>query len=107
MNGRATAKLRAIDNAANSRPDRSSRRARSARSCAGPRIQREGVILLVVLGLLTLFALMTMTFILVAAQARRTAIASSQAEQHGDAPQDLLEEAAKQILRAPTTPSPS
>lgn len=65
---------------------------------------RRGVILLVVLGLLTLFALMTMTFILVAAQARRTAQATTEAEQYGDPPQTLLDEAALQVLRGTNNP---
>lgn len=65
----------------------------------------RGIILLVVLALLTLFALMTMTFVLVATQAKRAALAGAYVERRGDPPQVLLEEAALQVLRGTQNPA--
>ena len=63
------------------------------------RDERRGVLLLVVLGLLTIFTLLAVTFVIVA---RQSAIASREqikAEQREDPPQVLLNSALMQVLR--------
>jgi len=66
--------------------------------------RRRGVILLVVLGLLSLFALTGITFVLVAGQHQRGSTAASRREQYGDPPSVLLNEALLQVLRGTNNP---
>jgi len=63
------------------------------------------VILIVVLGLLTMMALALLTYVLVAAQAKRTARASAYVERRGDPPQALLHQAALQVIRGTNEPT--
>lgn len=63
------------------------------------------MILVVVLGLLTMMALALLTYVLVAAQAKRTARASAYVERRGDPPQALLHQAALQVIRGTNEPT--
>jgi hypothetical protein len=57
------------------------------------------VILLVVMALLALFSVITITFVLVSSQSKRTAVAASRQELRGDSPQMLLDQAFYQVVR--------
>ncbi|MBX3415515.1 MAG: hypothetical protein KF708_22720 [Pirellulales bacterium] len=63
------------------------------------------MILVVVLGLLTMMALALLTYVLVAAQAKRTARAAAHVERRGDPPQALLHQAALQVIRGTNEPT--
>lgn len=66
---------------------------------------RRGVILLVVLGLLALFTLVTITFVVSSSQHRRGAVAAHRVEQLGDPPEALLNAALYQVIRGPRNPA--
>lgn len=73
--------------------------ARSRRSTA-PR----GVILLVILGLLSLFMLIVVSYVMMSSNERRGAIAASRAEQHGDDFTALINQAILQVIRGGRNP---
>ncbi len=60
---------------------------------------RRGIVLLVVLSLLTLFALLMVTFLVISGQYQNTAIATSRIGQVGDHPRKLLDSGMYQVLR--------
>ncbi len=62
-------------------------------------LARRGVLLLVVLSMLALFALIGVTFVLVASQHRRALRAESRAEQYGDDYRKQLDNVFAQIVR--------
>ena len=68
------------------------------------RNRRKGVILLVVLGLLALFTLVAITFVIVASQARRGALIASKAQQQGTPPDVLVRRAILEIARGSHNP---
>lgn len=78
--------------------------ARCAVRLRGSRSDRRGVLLLVVLSLLVLFALIGITFVLVASQSRRISRADSRGEQYGDDYRKQLDEVFAQIVRDTTNP---
>ena len=51
---------------------------------------RRGVVLLVALGMLALFMLIAVSFVMMTSSARRGAVAASRVEQSGDTPDGLL-----------------
>jgi len=63
------------------------------------RNKRRGVVLLVVLGLLAMFALVAVAFVVLARQARRGAITVKRIDEVSESPRENLHQAAKQILR--------
>lgn len=65
---------------------------------------RRGVLLLVVLSLLVLFALIGVTFVLVAGQARRGARSDARNEQYGDDFRKQLDEGLAQLVRDTNNP---
>jgi len=65
------------------------------------------VLLLVVLSLLVLFAMIAVTFVLVAGQYRRTSRAAGRAEQSGDDPQRQVDEVFSQLVRDTNDPKSS
>ncbi|MHB1035795.1 MAG: hypothetical protein ACYC0Y_14235 [Pirellulales bacterium] len=65
---------------------------------------RRGVLLLVILGLLAMFALVAITFVIIAGQHRQTSKYLRSIEQFGDPPKDLLNGAALQLLRGTNNP---
>ncbi len=66
--------------------------------------RRRGMVLLVVLSLLAIFTLITVSFVLIASQGRRTAVAAARADQKGNSPQSQLHEAMLQIVRGTNNP---
>jgi hypothetical protein len=64
----------------------------------------DGVILLVMLGLLSIFTLVAVTFVVSAGHARRGARAASTAEQMGDPFDVLLNQAMMQVVRGSNHP---
>jgi hypothetical protein len=68
------------------------------------RNRRQGVILLVVLGLLALFTLVAITFVIVASQARRGAVIASKAQQQGTPPDVLVRRAILEVARGSHNP---
>jgi len=71
---------------------------RQARQARIVRARREGVILLVVLGLLALFALVGVTFVITASQHKKGATAAAREEQHRDPYDAELNIAMEQVL---------
>ncbi|MGE0697135.1 MAG: hypothetical protein AB7O59_23700 [Pirellulales bacterium] len=69
--------------------------------------RRRGVLLLVVLSLLVLFAMITVTFVLVAGQYRRMSRAAGKVELVGDDPSRQLDEAFAQTVRDTKNPRSS
>ncbi|MEZ6070138.1 MAG: hypothetical protein R3C10_07615 [Pirellulales bacterium] len=65
--------------------------------------QRRGVILIVVLGMLSLFALMAVSFVIVARQSRMSSYVDARYEQVGDPPEQVLDDVFKQVLRGTNT----
>src|SRR5688572_12262957 len=65
---------------------------------------RSGVVLLLVLSLLVLFALMGMTFLIGATRYRHGAESFSQNDVHGDPPDKLADMAIFQLIREPQSP---
>lgn len=66
---------------------------------------RPGVVLVIVITMLALFTLIAVTFVVSAAQFRRTAIATNRIEQLGDPPDALLNQALLQVLRGSRNPA--
>ncbi len=66
---------------------------------------RRGVLLLVVLALLAMFALVGITFVMLTSHARRGAQAAARAEQYADPADDLLGEVVLQCLRGTIRPA--
>src|SRR5690606_39101152 len=64
----------------------------------------QGVILLVMLGLLAMFTLIAVTFVVASGQFRRGAAAASKAEQMGDPFEALLHQALMQVARGSNHP---
>lgn len=60
---------------------------------------RRGVLLLVILGLLAMFSLVALTFVIIAGQAKRGALAASRAELFFDSPDALTHQAMLALLR--------
>jgi len=71
---------------------------------SGRRSKRRGVLLLIVLALLAMFALLGLSFVVITGQARRGSEALSKADQYADPPELLLNDAAAQVLRGPNNP---
>ncbi|MBN1591201.1 MAG: hypothetical protein JW888_16935 [Pirellulales bacterium] len=63
---------------------------------------RRGVLLLVVLGLLAMFALIGLTFVILTSHARRSAESQAKVDRYTDPPKELLNEVALQCLRGTT-----
>lgn len=68
---------------------------------------RRGVLLLVVLSMLVLFALIGITFVLVASQSRRAMRGEARQDQQTDTPSRLLDDVFSQIVRDTTNPRSS
>lgn len=85
--------------------DVTSQSSRQTRRC-GP-AARRGVILLVVLSMLMLFAVIGVTFLLVASQSRRSSRADARAEQVTDDFRKQLDEVFGQVVRGTTLPNSS
>jgi len=66
--------------------------------------RRRGVLLLVILGLLAMFAMLAVSFILLTGQARRTAEAGRRIEAQSAPAADLLDEAFAQVVRGSNNP---
>lgn len=67
---------------------------------------RRGVLLLVVLALLAMFALIAFTYLIVTNQARRAAQTFERLDQFGDPPEFELHQAAMQVIRGAPSPDP-
>jgi len=65
---------------------------------------RRGVLLLVVLGLLAMFGLVAVAFVVLTGHAERTATTVQQIEQYPDSPKQLIHQAAMQALRGSSNP---
>ncbi len=69
-------------------------------------LNRQGLVLLVVLGMLALFSLLTVTYVLFASQSRSASIAlsrrSSFQASSTERPQFMFDEAIKQLIRGTT-----
>ncbi|HWB00265.1 MAG TPA: hypothetical protein VG713_17345, partial [Pirellulales bacterium] len=65
---------------------------------------RRGVILLVILGLLSLFMLVVVSFVMTAGAERRGASAAARIEQQGDPPDALVKMALYQVVRGSRSP---
>ena len=61
--------------------------------------QRRGIVLLVVLSLLTLFAILGVTFLLVAGQYKTAALSNSRLDRYTTAPEKQMHSVALQLLR--------
>ena len=83
--------------------DVTSQSSRQTRRC-GP-AARRGVILLVVLSMLMLFAVIGVTFLLEASQSRRSSRADARAEQVTDDFRKQLDEVFGQVVRGTTLPN--
>lgn len=70
-----------------------------------PPIVRRGVLLLIVLGLLALFALVGITFVMLTSHERRSAEASRRADRYAEPADTLLNQALMQVLRGTENPS--
>ncbi|MDZ4780879.1 MAG: hypothetical protein SGJ19_11550 [Planctomycetia bacterium] len=66
--------------------------------------RRRGMVLLVVLSMLAIFTLITVSFVLIASQGRRTAVAAARADRTNNTPQSQLHEAMLQIIRGTQNP---
>ncbi|MFN3190238.1 MAG: hypothetical protein ACE361_06905 [Aureliella sp.] len=83
------------------------RRARGARPCYRGSSNRRGLILLVVLGMLALFSLLAVTYVVFSSQSRSTSIALARAEIRGHkSHKGLMEEAVKALIREPRVATP-
>ncbi len=67
--------------------------------------KRRGVVLLVILGLLALFGMVAVTFIVITGHQRRAALTSARLEQFADPPTRALEEAMYQVIRGSENPA--
>jgi len=65
---------------------------------------RRGVLLLVILGLLAMFGLVAVAFVVLTGQAERSAKTMQQIEQYAVSPKQLIHQAAMQALRGSTNP---
>ncbi len=66
------------------------------------RTNRQGLVLLVVLGMLALFSLLTVTYVVFASQTKSTSIAMSRRFIHQPSYRPLFEESIKQLIRGTT-----
>ncbi len=64
---------------------------------------RSGVLLLIVLAVLALFALIAVAFVFITSQSRRSAESIMHIGQVSHSPKNLLDQAAMQVFRGPTT----
>ena len=71
-----------------------------ARRSTAPR----GVVLMVILGLLSLFMLIVVSYAMMSSAERRAAVASSRADQYGDDFTGLLNQAIFQVIRGARNP---
>ncbi|MEM8669568.1 MAG: hypothetical protein AAGG48_18725 [Planctomycetota bacterium] len=73
----------------------------------GSRANRDGIILLVVLGMLTLFSILAVSYLVFTSRQRATAFNTNRAEISARNPQPWFNEAAKQIMVGPNGPESS
>lgn len=73
-------------------------------ACRAHDSARRGIILLFVLGLLALFSLVAVTFVVVARIHKRSTHFAAQIERTGDSPDQLLRQAALQVVRGTNNP---
>lgn len=71
---------------------------------SSPFAERRGVILLVILGMLTIFTMVAITFVIAANHFRRGVDAQRNWETQGDPPDALLHQAMYQVVRGPRSP---
>ncbi len=69
--------------------------------------RRRGILLLVVLSLLVLFAMIAVTFMLLAGNYRKVSLAASKAELVGDDPRREIDDAFGQLIRGTLNPNSS
>ena len=65
---------------------------------------RRGVLLLVILGLLAMFALVAVAFVVITSQAQRAAKQTQRVDEQYDPPEETLHQAALQLFRGSTSP---
>jgi len=65
---------------------------------------RRGVLLLVVVGLLAMFALIGLTFVILASHQQKAAEAQARLEQYAESPEELLNETLLQVVRGTRKP---
>jgi hypothetical protein len=82
-----------------SQPKNFRKPSRSQRSSPRRHRRRRAVILLVVLGMLALFTVVVLTFVIVARQHQQASVAQAKGKQYDDAYEEHLNQAALQILR--------
>src|SRR3990172_1272261 len=77
------------------------------KSSPRPRVEnrRRGVLLLIVLALLALFALIAVTFVILSTHEQRAAESQARVERYADPPDKLLNEALLQVFRGSNCPS--
>ncbi len=73
----------------------------------GRRNNRHGLILLIVLGMLALFSLLTVTYVAFASQSRNTSVAYTRGHVRQMPTEPLLDEAIKQLIRGTKNPDSS
>lgn len=69
------------------------------------RKNRQGVVLLIILGLLAMFGMTAVTLVLVTGHHQRAATTAARIGQHSDPPEKLLEEAMYQVIRGTKSPA--
>ncbi|GAB5402498.1 MAG: hypothetical protein Aurels2KO_07290 [Aureliella sp.] len=67
--------------------------------------RHQGLILLIVLGMLSLFSLLAISFMVVTSQSRRSNAGRASRDFRGTAPEKLLDDAIRPVLRGTTDPS--
>src|SRR5687768_970191 len=78
---------------------------RKMRARRGRPSRRRGVILLVVLGLLALFTVIVLTFVIVARQTHQQSVIKARKHHYDESHEELLNQAALQVIRGTTSPT--